>query len=136
MIKTTANKIIIRGDLLSEPSNDDSLFSSICANGIAMRKAINSRGKPGPKIEIIHDSKRLLYASKDGTFERENCFVTPLDGLNGRDASRLRAPWLHYASCILNKFSEFENKNSQGRENSPGSFIVKELFHQEDGLQF
>lgn len=52
---------------------------------------------------------------------------------NGRDASRLRAPWLHFTKYIPNKFGEFESKNSQGREGSPGGLIVKELFHQAGG---
>lgn len=56
----------------------------------------------------------ILCASKDGTFERENCFVTPPDGLNGRDASRLRAPWLHFTNYIPNKFGEFEDESSRG----------------------
>jgi len=37
---------------------------------------------------------------------------------------------------IPNKFGEFKNKSSQGRGNSPGSFMVKELFHREGGLPF
>ena len=115
MITTTANKIVIRGNLVSKPGNDNPLPTSICTNRIAARDAINNRRKPRAKIEIIHNQKAILCASKDGTFERENCFVTPLDGLNGRDASRLRAPWLHFTGHIPNKSGELESKKSQGR---------------------
>lgn len=45
---------------------------------------------------MIHNSKRLICASKDGTFERENYYVSPADSLNGWDAARLRPPWLHF----------------------------------------
>ena len=136
MIKTTTNKVVIRGSLISKPGNNNSLSTSICANRIAIRNAINNRRKSRAKIEVIHNQKVILCASKDGTFERENCYVTPLDGLNGQDASRLRAPWLHFTKCIPNKFGEFEDKNSRRRKNSPGRFAIKELFHQEDGLLF
>lgn len=115
VIKTTANKIVFRGSLVGKPSDNNSLPASICANGIATRGSINNRRKSRAKIKHIHNRRILLCASKDGTFERENCFVTPLDGLNGRDASRLRAPWLHFTNCIPNKFGEFEGKKSQGR---------------------
>ena len=115
MIKATADKIVIRGNLVGEPSNNDSFPTSICANRIATMSAIDNGRKPRAKIEIIHNQKVILCASKDGTFERENCFVTPLDGLNGRDAARLRAPWLHFAGDIPNKFGEFESKKTQGR---------------------
>lgn len=107
MIKATANKIVIRGNLVGEPSDNNSLSTSVCANRIAIRKAIDSRGKPRAEIKVIHNRKVILCASKDGTFERENYFVTPLDGLNGRDATRLRAPWLHFKRYISNKFDEF-----------------------------
>lgn len=121
MIKTTANKVIIRRSFVSEPSNNNSLSTSVCANRIAIGGAINNRRKSRAKIEIVHNQKVIFCASKDGTFERENCYVTPLDGLNGRDASRLRAPWLHFTNCIPNKFGEFEDKNSRGRkETLPG----------------
>lgn len=112
MIKTAANKIVIRGNLIGEPSDDDSLPASICANRIAIRDTIDNGRKPRAKIEVVHNQKVILCASKDSTFERENCFVTPLDGLNGRDASRLRAPWLHFTIYILNRFSEFESKKN------------------------
>ena len=96
MIKTTTNEIIIRRNSVSEPSNNDSLFTPICANRIATSGAINNRGKSRSKVKIIHNSKRLHYASKDGTFERENYYVSPADSLNGWDAARLRPPWLHF----------------------------------------
>ena len=96
MIKTTANKIISRRGFIGKPSNNNSLFATICTNGVAIRSAINNRRKPRPKIEIIHNLKILLYASKDGTFERENYYVSPADSLNGWDAARLRPPWLHF----------------------------------------
>lgn len=108
MIEATTNKVVIRGNLVGEPSDDDPLFTSVCTNRIAIRNATNNRGKPRAKIEVIHNQKVILCASKDGTFERENCFVTPLDGLNGQDASRLRAPWLHFTGHIPNKFGGFE----------------------------
>ena len=95
MIKTTANEIISRRSFIGKPSNNNSLFTAICTNGVAIRNAINNRRKPGPKIKSIHDLKILLYASKDGTFERENYYVSPADSLNGWDAARLRPPWLH-----------------------------------------
>ena len=119
MIKTTANEIIIRRNLVSKPSDDNSLSTSVCANRITTRNAIDNRGKSRTEIEIIHSQKVILCASKDGTFERENCFVTPLDGLNGRDASRLRAPWLHFTTYIPNKFGEFESKKSPRGERLP-----------------
>ena len=67
MVKTTTNEIIIRRDFVSKPGNNDSLFAAVCTNGVAIRGAINNRRKPGPKIEIIHNLKILLCASKDGT---------------------------------------------------------------------
>lgn len=70
--------------------------------------------KRGRKSNASIIEKITLCASKDGTFERENCFVTPLDGLNGRDASRLRAPWLHSTFYIPDKSGEFASKNTQG----------------------
>lgn len=45
-------------------------------------------------------SQQLLCASKDGTFDRENYYVSPADSLNGWDATRLRPPWLHYVKYI------------------------------------
>lgn len=125
MVKTTANKIVIRGSLVGKPSDNNSVSTFICANRIATRSAIDDRRKPGAKIKIIHNRKVTLCASKDGTFERENCFVTPLDGLNGQDASRLRAPWLHFAMYIPNKFGEFEGKKSQGRATPLGANGLK-----------
>lgn len=119
MIKATANKIVVRGNLVGKPSNDNSLSASVCANRIAIRNAIDNRGKPRAKIEIIHNQKAILCASKDGTFGRENCFVTPLDGLSGRDASRLRAPWLHFTIRVPNRFGEFENKKNPRGERLP-----------------
>ena len=135
MIKATTNKVIICGNLVGKPSNNNSLPTSICANRIAMRNTINGRGKPRTKVEIIHNQKAILCASKDGTFESENCSVTPLDGLNGRDAARLRAPWLHFAKCIPNKFGESESKKIPGEGDSPGSRRSKEFGLREDGLQ-
>ena len=96
MVKTTANKIISRRNFIGKPSNNNSLFTTVCTNGVAIRNAINNRRKPRPKIEIIHNLKILLCASKDGTFERENYYVSPADSLNGWDAARLRPPWLHF----------------------------------------
>ena len=96
MIKTTANEIISRRIFIGKPSNNNSLFTTVCTNGIAIRTTINNRGKPRPEIKVIHNSKTLLYASKDGTFERENYYVSPADSLNGWDAARLRPPWLHF----------------------------------------
>jgi len=96
MIKTTANKIISSRSFFGKPSNNNSLFTTICTNGVAIRSAINNRRKPRPKIETIHNLKILLCASKDGTFERENYYVSPADSLNGWDAARLRPPWLHF----------------------------------------
>lgn len=126
MIKATANKIIIRGHLVGKPSDDNSLSTSVCANRIAIRNAINNGGKPRTKIEVIHNQKVILCVSKDGTFEHENCFVTPLDGLNGRDASRLRAPWLHFAKCIPNRFGKSEGKKISGESDSPESRGLKD----------
>ena len=126
VIKAAANKIIIRGNLVGEPSNNNSLSTSVCADRIAIRNAIDNRRKPRTEIKVIHNQKVILCASKDGTFERENCFVTPLDGLNGRDAARLRAPWLHFAKYIPNKFGEFESKKkSQGRATPLGANGLK-----------
>jgi len=119
MIKTTANKIIIRRNLVSKPSNNNSFSTSICANRIAKTGVIDNRRKPRAEIKVIHNQKVILCASKDGTFERENYFVTPLDGLNGRDASRLRAPWLHSTIYIPNKFGEFEGKKNPRGERLP-----------------
>lgn len=119
MIKTTANKIVIRGKLVGKPSNNDSFSTSVCANRVTTTSAIDNRRKSGAEVEIIHNQKVILCASKDGTFERENCFVTPLDGLNGRDASRLRAPWLHFAKYIPNKFGELEGKKNPRGERLP-----------------
>lgn len=93
---TTTNKIIIRGTFIDKPSDSNSLFAAIYANRITMRNAINNRGKSRSEIEIIHNLKILLCASKDGTFERENYYVPPADSLNGWDAARLRPPWLHF----------------------------------------
>lgn len=125
MIKPAANKIIIRGIFIGEPSNNNSLSTSICTNRIATMNAIDNGRKPGAKIKVIHNRKIILYASKDGTFERENCFVTPLDGLNGRDAARLRAPWLHFAIYIPNKFGETESEKTQGRTTPLGASKLK-----------
>ena len=58
MVETTANKIIVRRSLVSKPGNNDSLSTSICANRIAMRNAINTRRKSRPEIKIIHNSKK------------------------------------------------------------------------------
>lgn len=58
MIKTTANKIVIRGSLVGKPSDDNSLFTSVCANRIAIRNAIDNRGKPRAKIEVVHNQKK------------------------------------------------------------------------------
>nr|DAD99405.1 MAG TPA: hypothetical protein [Microviridae sp. ctX0F7] len=39
---------------------------------------------------------------------------------NGRDASRLRAPWLHFAGYLPNKFGEFADKmNSETSKLAP-----------------
>lgn len=119
MVKTTANKVVFRGNLVGEPRDNNALSTSVCANRIAARNAIDNRGKPRAKIEVIHNQKVILCASKDGTFERENRSVTPLDGLNGRDASRLRAPWLHFTNCIPNKFGELEGKKNPRGERLP-----------------
>lgn len=73
MVKATANKIIIRGNLVGKPGDSNSLFTSICANRVAKMSVIDNRRKPGAKIEVIHNQKETLCASKDGTFERENC---------------------------------------------------------------
>jgi len=135
MVKATANKIVIRRSFVEKPGHNNALTTTICANRIAIRSAINNGGKSRAEIKIIHSQKVILCASKDGTFERENCFVTPLDGLNGRDASRLRAPWLHFAICIPNKFGEFESKKVPGEGDSPGSQRPKELYLQADELQ-
>lgn len=148
MVKATTNKIIIRRYFVGEPGYNNAFATTICANRIAIRNAIDDRGKSGAKIKVIHNQEVIYCASKDGTFERENCFVTPLDGLNGRDASRLRAPWLHFAIRIPNKFGEFESKKSQGRATplgvsglknsaskrtsydfSPLSFLLSSCFH-------
>lgn len=51
-------------------------------------------------------------------FRARKLFRSPLDGLNGRDAARLRAPWLTSQTSIPNKFGECVSKNSQG-ENLP-----------------
>lgn len=60
MIKTTANKIIIRRDFINEPSDNNSLFATIRTNGIAMRNTINDGRKSRSKIEIIHNQKITL----------------------------------------------------------------------------
>lgn len=96
----TANEIIFRRNFIGKPSNNNSLFTPICANGITKSGIINNRGELRSKIEIIHSQKRLLCASKDGTFERENYYVSPADSLNGWDAARLRPPWLHFVRDI------------------------------------
>lgn len=114
MIKTTANKIVIRGNLVSKPSNDNAFPTSVCANRITARHAIDNRRKSRAKVEVVHNQKVILCASKDGTFVRENCFVTPLDGLNGRDASRLRAPWLHYTGVYRTSPVRLRVKNPRG----------------------
>lgn len=96
MIKTTANEVIVSGFFVRKPSDNNSLSATVCSNRITIRNTINNRRKPRPEIKIIHNLKILLYASKDGTFERENYYVSPADSLNGWDAARLRPPWLHF----------------------------------------
>ena len=93
---TTASKIVIRRTFVGKPSDNNSLSATICSNRITMLNTINNRGKSKSEIEIIHNLKILPYASKDGTFERENYYVSPADSLNGWDAARLRPPWLHF----------------------------------------
>jgi len=58
MIETTANKVVIRGNLVSKPGDDNSLSASICANRITIRDAIDNRRKPRAKIEIIHNQEK------------------------------------------------------------------------------
>lgn len=55
---TTTSKIIIRRRLVSEPSDNNSLSTTISANRITHRKATNVRRKPRSIIEIIHDKKK------------------------------------------------------------------------------
>lgn len=136
VIKTTTDKIVICGNLVRKPSNNNSLSTSVCANRIAIRNAIDSRRKSGTKIEIIHNQKVILCASKDGTFERENCYVTPLDGLT---AGTLRVFELHgFTSQSVYRINSVSSRTkTPGREkSSPESLAIKELFHQEGGLQF
>jgi len=116
MIETTANEVINSGLFFGKPGNNDAFLAAVSSNRKTVRNTINYRRKTRAKIKKIHDRKIILCASKDGTFERENCFVTPRDGLNGRDASRLRAPWLHFTLYIPNKFGELESKKLPGEE--------------------
>jgi hypothetical protein len=60
----TANKIIIRGTLVSKPSNRDSLLAPVCANGVAIRDIANNRRDSGSKIKVIHNLKMLLHIQK------------------------------------------------------------------------
>lgn len=126
MIETTANKVIISGFFIREPSDDNSLLAAICSNRKTVGNTVNHGRKTGAKIKKIHNRKIILCASKGGTFERENCFVTPLDGLNGRDASRLRAPWLHSTLYIPDKSGEPTSENPRER-NSPGGLRCQRI---------
>ena len=114
MVKATANKIVIRGRFIGKPGDNNAFPTAICRNRETVGSAADYRRKTGAKIKPIHSRRIISCASKDGTFERENCFVTPPDGLNGRDASRLRAPWLHFTGYIPNEFGEFEDRSSRG----------------------
>lgn len=89
---TAANEIVIRRTFVGKPSNNNSLFATICANRITVRDTINNRRKSWSKIKIIHNLKILLSI---------NYYVSPADSLNGWDAARLRPPWLHFVWDIL-----------------------------------
>lgn len=136
MIKTTTNEVIISGLFVGKPGDDNSFLTTVRSNRKTIGNTVNLRRKTGAEIKLIHNRKIILCASKGGTFERENCFVTPLDGLNGRDASRLRAPWLHSTIYIPNEFGEFADKNSQGEKNSPWSFKSKNSSTKRAGYNF
>ena len=121
MIKTTTNKVIIRGSLIGEPSNNNSFSTPVCANRIAIGNAINSRGKPRAKIEIIHNQKdyfalrkTVLSSAKTVTLRRSTALT----------AGTLRVFELHGFTSrgIPNKFGELEDKNSRGRKEAlPGA---------------
>lgn len=96
MITTTANKVILSGFFVGEPGDNNTLPTTVCCNRKTVRDAVNHRGKARAKIKSIHNQRIILCASKDGTFERENYYVSPADSLNGWDATRLRPPWLHF----------------------------------------
>lgn len=53
---------------------------------------------------------------------------------NGRDASRLRAPWLHFAGYLPNKFGEFDTTKNPGRK-GPGLLITWKTFAKNSGSQ-
>ena len=65
MIKSTTNKVIISRFLGGEPSNNNSFFSTICANRITIRNTINGRRKPRAEIEIIHKKRYIRVKWKN-----------------------------------------------------------------------
>jgi len=65
VIKTTASKIVICGNLVGKPSDNDSLSTSVCANRIATGNVIDSRAKKRAKIKAIH--KKSIYGLKGRT---------------------------------------------------------------------
>jgi hypothetical protein len=134
MIKTTANKIIARGNLVGKPGNNDSLLAAVCANRIAIRNAVNSRGKPRAKIKIIHNRKGYFALRKTVLSSAKTVSLRRSTALT---AGTLRVFELHGFTSLwiyrMNSVS-LRTKKLPGEKNSPGSFIIKELFHQEGGL--
>ena len=57
IIAATTNKILERGSFVGKPSDNDSLLASIHGNGVTKRRAVNNRGEPRPKINVIHGKK-------------------------------------------------------------------------------
>jgi hypothetical protein len=64
-VKTAVSEIFIRRNCVRKPSDNNSLFASICANRIAIGNVVNNRRKPRAKIEIIH--KRSIYGLNERT---------------------------------------------------------------------
>ncbi len=60
MVKATANKIILRGNLVKKPSDNDSFFTAVRANRIAVGSAINNRRKSRSEIKRVHSQKKCF----------------------------------------------------------------------------
>ena len=93
-------------------------------------------GRAFPHLAYVDKGDAFLQSmrSRKTVLSRRELFRYAARRPNGRDASRLRAPWLHFAGYLPNKFGEFDTTKNPGRK-GPGLPITWKTFAKNNGSQ-